>query len=576
MTGTFSNHRISALPCERMFAKCIFAENFVSELLIEDNSGAGATSQHRGFELTSTGDKLEYTAVYTQAETVSVVIKFKLPSDVADDAILLVNSANSKERIKIYTYGGAIRATYANSVDFEVTPLESAAINDNEWHTITYIVNHAATTHTIYLDGNDAVTAAGSAGSIVFTPGFSDYLQIGGGIATGSIAYVRMFQAVLTEANHLDYYNEVVDLMDTEAVWRCDEICNDTVGNKILDKSTELNDLWLADKSTTASMPVFDIDKYELDGVDDYFSNFPTLSTLYTISAVISSDETSRPIIVQENDDAFLTTITTSGGYHGRLHNMQYFERELSDIQLKNAEYKQLYYISQVLARGAFARLAVEGTCKSVSFFGQSYRNWATPNSYLSETGVVTQSEDGVEFVSSSALVHAHSTELDLSHSGTIFIYGTINAQGVLAEKTGCRFEINGSGLLLNSSLHVATLNAASVAVTFSQYNNPRFYIDGVFVGEGSVSEDVSTSSSDLYIGNQVALGNETGCKLNHFYWGDEPLTDFEIAALHLQSQIIANNPIVDSIITIQDSISSTDIIQDSVSSTDFLQDIKV
>jgi hypothetical protein len=374
----------------------------------------------------------------------------------------------------------------------------------------------------------------------------------------GTISKARIYDVELTEDEHDMYHADTLESWwDPTAVWRCDDFCDDTVGHKLWDRTTNLNDLTKGDGSTATTFPTFDTDHYEFDGLTDYLSGFPSLGTSYTLSGVQNAtNPKGHPTIQQDNDETFKATLEAAGGFEGWLHSYVFHSETLNQLQLYHDQYKQLYWVSRSWVWGAWHRLITEGVCVYCGIYNKSgaLRDWSgnLPGPSVHD---ITLTSDGIEFGSAdSYLEYADNSAVDLNEEITIYVEGDFSsaaATGTIVDKGGnYRFDINLVNLEFNGSTKAKVLsNNTQVAVTcrgliYEAGKTPRFYVDGEYIGDGSTTEILQTNSTALTVGNSNEHNHrirQTIYKVGIF---NRALTDEEIKALYQQSDIYgsANN----------------------------------
>ncbi len=420
---------------------------------------------------------------------------------------------------------------------------------DGEIHTVTFVVDQTAGKQYLYVD---ALTADEQTIATTTEIGTTNPIEIAGDgndNFIGTIEKVRIFDAVLTEAEHDLYHADTIttSLKSPLAAYRCDSFCDDTSGDKIWDRTTNQNDLYKADRATSAYYPAFQTDKYSFDNVDDYLTNWPTMGTLYTISGAVSTPQRPFPRIQQHNDTTLSGQLTTAGSYWGYLHNLVLNSTVLTQLEKNHAEYQQLYWLNRGPAQHAYHRLITEGTCKVAMFLDADYwvyRNYARDINSGWGNGVTRGGSSGCTFAgATSNITMNHEAGLS-TKQGTIGVYGTFTsseAAGSIIDK-GSNYKLltNGNQLDFNGSTIAHTFSSNEhIAVTFKSGFEPRFYVDGDYIGEGSTTETPDdTDTTALNIGNNNELNHDTDYAIKHVYIGDEPLSDYEVKALYESARL--------------------------------------
>ncbi|MCP4604494.1 MAG: LamG domain-containing protein [Proteobacteria bacterium] len=451
-----------------------------------------------------------------------------------------------------------IKASYSDGTTIPATPATyDFDYADGVEHTVTFTVDAdtgGGTTSlgTLHVDDATSVTCTaddyatlGSGNICVAGDGGNNYI--------GSLNSVRVFNNVLTAAEHANYYNDTLtSFFDSPtAAYRCDSFSDDTDGDKIWDKTTSLNDLYKADRVTTANYPAFQTDKYFFDAVNDYVDNMPTFAASYTVTAATSTPQLSFPEVKQHNDTTLTADLTTSGAHWGYLHSMAIHPTALTQLQLYHDEYKHLYYLDRGRASGMYHRLITEGTCKVAMFLDSDYYvfyNYARGvKSGYGSGGVTRDGSNGCDFVAAGGVIIPHDSNLILNE-GTIAIkldFESAPSAAATLIDHGANYKIElgapaGLRIALNGSLLIASASTCShIAISFRDGFKPRVYVDGVFDGEGSTNYTYATTSEDLVIGNSNEFADNIHCSIKQVYIGDRALTDSEIKALYEESRII-------------------------------------
>lgn len=545
--ASFSNPRLAALPCELMRG-CSFAENCVTLTRMGYNKGTsvglGNTANH-GFTSTGVG-YFTYDKV-GQPGNFSVTVRFS--ATVTSTAGHLIGNNNLiasgiVDGFDIWVDANGVKARSGDGVaDIAVLSVDLNYADGVE-HVVTYVCDKDANTQTLYVDALTATSNANTAGTAT---GTTRVLWLGGGFK-GTIYSARVFNATLTETEHDLYYaneNPIAFYDAPTAAFKCDSWGDDTVGNYVWDRTTDMNDITKGDGTTAATFPTFVSDKYHFDLVDDYWGTWPTMPTAYTLSVAKSSKYETYPIIDQTNDNSFKTLLETTGNYHGYVHNAIIFPKVLTQLELYHAEYMQLYWLSRGRATRLYHRLITEGTCK-LALFMDGVRGIFTNIAPLGDGGVATlvtrgsPAEDGCAFSSATSNVtfqdnteHQHGDEL------TISVYGTMVINAIAPDFTAVD---KGGNYKLKVATGVIDFNGSTFTPTGGSYEaltvtvkdgfKPRFYLDGEYVGEGSTTETLTADSTDLVIGNNNELNQRFRGTIKQVYIGDRALCDREVREL--------------------------------------------
>ena len=564
---TFSNPRLAALPCELMRG-CSFADNLVTAATVLNNNGteagAGGVFDHGG---TFAGNGYIYYDIVTQPSGFSVKVQFETTYTVTIRGPLISNAMTGQDGFWIYLTPTGVYAQHGNGSQPHTACEVAIAYADGEIHTVTYVVDMTGGTHTLYVDALAAVTESTAINEEI---GTTETVLIGKYSTsrfTGTIYKPRIFNALLTQEEHDMYYEDgspdvFWNTHTATARYKMDAFGEDNVGYYIWDSSRNLDDLTKGDGVTVSTMPLFDVDKYSFDLVDDYISDWPTWPAAYTVTAALSTPHEIFPEISQTNDTTLTDILDTSGVYWGYVHNLSVYPWELNQLQLYHAEYWHMYWLNRGRATGAYHRLITEGTCKLAQFLDGD-RGVFTNMAPLHDAGIATlvtrgtTAADGCTFGSATSNVtFAHNTSQMLTNGeGTIAIYGTLDS--VVASETavdkGADYKFHFVRTVNGDTKRYLYLNAAytyfvhgtydevhHMAVTWKTGFKPRFYVNGDFLAEGNaaVTPD-DTDTTDLVIGNNNELSSRFQQTLKQVYIGDKALTDREIKALYEEAQTI-------------------------------------
>ncbi|MCP4709890.1 MAG: hypothetical protein GY869_14805, partial [Planctomycetes bacterium] len=314
------------------------ADNFGTDV------GAGNAADHG---LTTTGAGYISYEIISQTAGFTVVVRFSASAATVDG--ILIGNANliagvATDGFCIWVDADGIKANYSDGVDIE-TPVEvDLDYADGEVHTVTYTVAKTSA-HKLYVDALDldtkAVTLTGTTGAatpvVVSGDGSNNFI--------GIIYKVRILGTVIRNIEH-DSYHEgtLTSFIDNPlAVYRCDDFNNDTDGDRIWDRSVDMNDLFKADQATSSKYPTFlttPTSYYLFDGVDDYVSNLMTLPTLFTTSGALSTLDYATgedyPVIQQDTDTALIDDLTVEGDFTGVLHSLILYSGILNQLQLNH------------------------------------------------------------------------------------------------------------------------------------------------------------------------------------------------------------------------------------------------
>ena len=544
MAATFSNPRWHALPCERMRG-CVFADDFLSLAEVEKNYGTDTgTGNSIFYGLTADGNGyLEYDKVPIYSN-LSVTFRFKT-SSLASSQSYLVGSYGA-DGFAIWLTPTGLFANHSDGVAIPTACSIECSYDDEKEHTVTYTVDLDGGNHTLYYDteSDSQTTTASASASGTFD---GDNVILGGPYFVGTLYAVRMFDAILTEDEHAVYQAGKPDdfYKALYSCFRCDSVCDDTVGHYAWDRTPNIRDITLGDGSAAATMPTQEDDHYLFDSASEYVQ-LPTLPDDYTISALATYLPWGLTELSQENDDTFSALIESAGSFSGYLHNLLITDSELTQLELYQAAYLQKYDFPRSRATGYFARLIHEGVMKLCMLAGE--RGNGLDYSLNGNNGVLydvtTNGVDGMDFPNAASHIEVtHDSSLQ-TREGTIFLYGVFDGTSAgtwVDSGAKYKFYYNASLLILSGSNYGYSLsNNTSLAVTFRHLTKPRFYVDGYYIGEGSINTVISNvDTTELTIGNNNELNNRCQQTIKDVCIINKRLTDDEIQALHRSAQIV-------------------------------------
>ena len=152
---TFSNPRLAALPCELMRG-CSFADNFVNLTRIADNfgtdTGTGNTANHG---LVTNGSGYIVYDIVSQPGNFSITFSFKAAAVSADGHLISsgdIAPGYIEDGFDIYVDATGIRANAGGGGNSSDPCTVDIAYADSVHHTVTYVVNKTAGTHSLYVD----------------------------------------------------------------------------------------------------------------------------------------------------------------------------------------------------------------------------------------------------------------------------------------------------------------------------------------------------------------------------------------------------------------------------------------
>ncbi len=190
-----------------------------------------------------------------------------------------------------------------------------------------------------------------------------------------------------------------------------------------------------------------------------------------------------------------MDSLSLEGDYDGYLHNLALHTGVLTQLQLYHTKYMHLYALARGRAIGLYHRLITEDIAIVAMLLDSAVDTYLDMVSLAvgSDNSVTKNGSAGCTFESGTSVVSiAHSSALN-SDDLTIFIDGTFTgseAAGTIVDKgTDFKFLSNGNQLDFNGSTIAHTFaNNSQIAVVVKPGYEPRFYVDDVFIGEGSAT----------------------------------------------------------------------------------------
>jgi hypothetical protein len=615
MAGTFQQQRRAALPCE-MMRGCILAEDFLTATRVSDNHGAAVSGSinytwHGATMLSASNKYIRWTEYIPQPNTFTAVVQFSTSTTLTGGVKAVLTCSAALHSITLPPDGFGVwlesDGLHANHWNGGVDPLPpecsiAGDFFDGETHTVTYVIDGPSGYHTLYIDSEDPSIQATT---INQTIGSADYPRAGysSAVLNGTITRLRWFSQCLTQeehdlyhsgslttyntglenGGHGDYHGSDSDVVQYNvhhpqtltqfmkspyALYRCNDICDDTVGNKILDATINLRDLHKGDKSTSSTFPVLSTphtgDGYLFDEVDDYISNVPDLPDEYTITACVSTAVDPFPVVIQSNDTStLLDDLETSGGFGGYLHSLIIHEGILTQLQLYHDAYRQLYWLWRGRAGHYVVRLINMGASRLAMFPGSIsdfYKDFSGSDNDGTGVDVTTNGEDGCSFESSNSHILVEMAGKTLigdydECSGTIAILLNIDStnDAYLVDK-GSDYVFNitsgATGVPVNYIGFCGSFCAQEIpqgddtylAVVFRDGFEPEFYLNGDFIGLGYYTVNPDDSEDDLIIGNDVTLSNPCPWNIKQVFISDQALAPGEIKALYESAILITQD----------------------------------
>lgn len=519
--------------------------------MLKNNATLVGTGQTISSGLATDGNGYVSYDIVAQASAFSVTLKF---SASAVSTGILIGSSNlisgaAVDGFCIWVDSDGVRANYSDGATIPTRCEVDLGYADGTVHTVTYVVDGA--NHTLRVD---ALTEDANAATITGIGTTSAIVNNGDGTNNfiGTIYRPRVFDVALSAEEHV-MYRDVTDIrafMDQPySVLRCDEICDDTDGHYIWDRTVNLRDAEKGDRADSDTFPEFETDKYGFDSIDDYIK-LVTRPDDYTVTAALSTPEAPYPYISQANDTTLTADLEASGSHYGYLHSLIIHSAVLNAMQLLNDEYQHLYWLHRGRAFGFYHRAITEDTCQFAQFLDAGiavFEDYSTHLSHGVSTGVTRDGVNGCTFSASGGVEFDHVAARQLAR-GTIAVLGNFDssvAAGTILDKgVNYKLRTNGNQLDLNGSTISHTFaDNEHIGVTFKDGFKPRFYVDGVYIGEGTSNFSESVGSTDVTVGNNNERTENTAYSLRQIYLGDEPLTDDEMAALYFQALAIGATP---------------------------------
>jgi hypothetical protein len=302
--------------------------------------------------------------------------------------------------------------------------------------------------------------------------------------------------------------------VDPYLQWRCNPFGNLTTPPRVQCTTDPTYDLVKGDGETAATYPTFvdtDVDTgipshYDFDGVDDYISGWPEeMPDEYTVCAVVDTGD--GPILWTSNDTTIENALTVSGAWDGVLYRLAIFSEEISADTLNLVEYWWVYRVPKKGAKGVEHRLILDGTCIAAVLSAETDpdEDRATGETW-SETGV--SYDNGAEFTGSDAGLRK---TLDEVEEFSAIIFGehdfSDGESGFLGASDGLYFKISVSSGTVTADFCGSILELPQgdvYAVTVEQDEKPKFYVDGKYIGEGSIIGPSGFALGNFVIGNRA------------------------------------------------------------------------
>ena len=545
-----SNPRLTAIECERRRG-CSFAESFVSETKLALNDGVitgSGASVSRGITVDGT-QHVDFDIIGSTLPATAVV---KFSASEASDGILFGNanliSGTPADGFCIWVDADGVRATYSDGVSIETALEIDLNYADEENHVVTYSIGSSS--HALYVDGESVTASVSTSGPIGATTAL---MCCGDGTDNfiGTIYMVRLFDAELSDSEHLFYYGDFQKnwKSDAFAIWNCSSFGDDTDGNYIWERLDLELDLVKGDGSIASTFPSLasigdgSVEYYEFDGVDDYVSGWPTMPSEYTVSLAKSDSYPDGTTEIQQvNDDTVESLLTTPGSFSGNMHSLMIYDSELGTLQKYHLEHLQLARLRRLDNIDAFSGRIIRDL-SAVLWCGYDTADTgdddrSTYGQAITKVGATW--DDGAEFASGQYFLVDYASEMQLDE---FTIHAVFDSPGGCLCDRDTHFSIAASGSVLwqiSGSVTPAFdfWPLFSATFVFKKGEKAQVYHDGIWVAETTtVVSMTEISTSDIRIGNELGAGSNpwTG-KLRRFVWCKGTLTPFEIKALHLNT----------------------------------------
>lgn len=533
---SFPNPRLHTIPAERMRARCVLAERFVSAECISDNGGTvtGATVA-RGATISSGQSVVCNSLLCHDQEKLSLFVRFS-----AVDGLANLFSFAGTKFVVTFT-DGVITASHATSDDLELT----IDYQDGEAHTLLYSIDTGAGIHTLWCDGQSVSGSTSVAVTIAETSiTFS-------GTQTHTIYRVLLYNAaldgndftVLSDERWTDFVKE-----NLFSFWRCNSRSYDDIGNFLRDTFGDKKFL-LGDGSTQSTIPELYTENGETLVTFDsaqYLSDEPDFPSLYTLSVAHSDTvyDGRLPSVTQEDSTkAIIESMGVAGGYsYENLHSIWISDRELLALEKLHIMHSQLYDSWRCSCKGAIHQLIKEGVCNFALLFncntmfrdiGHDVERYA-----INQAANINGDEFYVQFDGGGSRLELESVSDDQDlRELTWIIFGEISpatSTRVIISKSSFRWEQDSSTMTFAySEISDSRLDNATemLAVTAINGNKPRFFADEVYCGEGDSNVSLTYGvSNDWILGNSPVLSeNLSNVNAKAFLAFNVALTDQEI-----------------------------------------------
>lgn len=540
---TFPNPRLHTIPAERLRARCVLAESFVSRECVEDNGGyssPGGVVINRGVTVSNPAAVIQSpTLVCKNNEKISIFVRISCNGG----SFGFYGSVIRLQFIDGFVYADHTAGTTSSTIAVEYD------YDDGKVHEVMYAVDLSSGLHRLFVNG------------VVYEESTSVSGAINEGTVTinGSASYSVFRELIFNDVLNADDFAVLSDERYTDflfknlyAFWRCNARSHDSIGNYLRDTHGNTKFV-LGDGSTGSTIPTAGGDNgeefVEFDALQ-YLSDEPDFPDDYTVSVAHSDTvfDGRFPSVTQEdNAKTIVESMQTAGSYaYENLHSIWVSDRQLKPIEKLHLQHSQLYDNWRSSCRGAVHQLINEGICRVALMFNcpTMMRDIAYESPRYGQKFNVTT--NGTEFYSefnvstSNILMPNLSGDEDLRES-TWIVFGelipAVSTKYIMGKNTTLWQQTSSTLSVGGSSISSSVINNASEMLAFSAVHNykPRFFANDVFAGEGDVNISLpSNESSSWILGNGDSLGYPFfGNKVKAFLVFNVALADREIISIY-------------------------------------------
>jgi hypothetical protein len=548
---TYPNPRLHSRAAERLRARCVLAERFVSRQCVLDNgatdiSAEGVLTISRGaqFVLGTGGFTVKNHCISPrQTGKATLFVAFSGVTEVASGNYLGFLGDHATVDLRILFSGGYLIL----GGNYTTIPFTDYA--DGERHIMMFSVDASSDEQIFYFDDNDPFVISGT----VPTSGTNEHIITSPHIDS-KIETVMVFNDIL-DADDMsilgdDDWNDFTR-NDLHALWRCGDLGDDTTENCIRDKGLAKK-IIKGDGSTSATFPTHESDngsKFYALTSSQYISDFPELPEKYTLSVCVSdntSDGRENTVVQEDSTRNIIDDLETAGSFsYDNLHNIFVSDRELTAIEKHHVSYIQKFDLWNRVANGAVAQLLNEGVCSLVSIFNGAtdYLDLSSSSDRAGTPYNMTKNGYNVQFeYAASRLVYTHESKDADTRESTVILYGDIShdaAERVMLTKgSGFSFTLYDDLISFGGSGYQNSKVAEDVkmfSVAGVNGYKPRFFKNDLYLGEGDTSVSLGYSNTDDWVvGNNSSYNTNFGnAVINAVLVFNVALTDHEIAAVY-------------------------------------------